>query len=182
MQHNFWQIPSASSHSSHLGNPDSEIQEIVLGIRNPGLWNPEYNLRNPTNDGNLSFKWQKSRILDLEFGIYGVESRIRERLNSWIPLYGANRTTIVVKLNLIGWQCDRGFIKSDHRNFAFVRIDHIERLINSYRLHQNTVKFRKYAAGLIFFKGPFWGAYFLGGLYSEWLIYGGKLAFQNRLG
>ena len=122
---------------------------------------------------NLSFKWQKSGILDLEFGIYGVESRIRERLNSWIPLYGANRTTIVVKLNLIGWQCDRGFIKSDHRNFAFVRIDHIERLINSYRLHQNTVKFRKYAPGLIFFKGPFWEAYFWRGLSTE-----GNLRFK----
>ena len=35
---------------------------------------------------------------------------------------------------------------------------------------------------LIFFKGPFWGAYFWRGLYSEGLIYGGKLAFQNRLG
>ena len=44
--------------------------------------------------------------------------------------------TIVVKLNLIGLQCDRPFIKSDHRNFDFVRFDHIERLINSYGIHQ----------------------------------------------
>ena len=35
VQHNFWQLPSPSLHSSHLGNPDSEIQEILLGIRNP---------------------------------------------------------------------------------------------------------------------------------------------------
>ena len=45
-----------------------------------------------------------------------------------------------------------------------------------------TVQFRKWAPGLIFFKGPFWGAYFWRGLYSEGLIYGGKFAFQNRLG
>ena len=30
--------------------------------------------------------------------------------------------------------------------------------------------------------GPFWGAYFWWGLYSEGLIYGGKFAFRNRLG
>ena len=34
MRRNFWQIASASSHSSHLGNPDSEIQEIFA-------WNPK---------------------------------------------------------------------------------------------------------------------------------------------
>ena len=38
---------------------------------------------------------------------------------------------------------------------------------------QNTVKFRK---------GPFWGAYFWRGLYSERLIYGKKFVLQNRLG
>ena len=36
--------------------------------------------------------------------------------------------------------------------------------------------------GLLFFKGPFWGAYFWRGLYSEGLMYGGKFAFKNRLG
>ena len=46
----------------------------------------------------------------------------------------------------------------------------------------HTVKFQKLAPGLIFFKGPFWGAYFWWGLYSEGLIYGGNFAFQNRLG
>ena len=49
-------------------------------------------------------------------------------------------------------------------------------------LKTNTVKFRKWAPGLIFFKGPFWGANFWRGLYSEELIYGEKFAFQNRLG
>ena len=34
VQRNFWQIPSASPHSSHLGNPDSEIQDIFA-------WNPK---------------------------------------------------------------------------------------------------------------------------------------------
>jgi len=58
---------------------------LMMGIRNP------------------SFNNKSQEGLDLEFGIYGVESRIRERLNSWIPLYGANRTTIVVKLKLNGW-------------------------------------------------------------------------------
>ena len=38
---------------------------------------------------------------------------------------------------------------------------------------RNTVKFPK-----IFFKGPFWGAYFWRGLYSEELIYEGKFVFQ----
>ena len=49
-------------------------------------------------------------------------------------------------------------------------------------LSKHTVKFRKQAPGLIFFKGPFEGAYFWRGLYSEGLIYGGKFAFTNRLG
>ena len=31
---------------------------------------------------------------------------------------------------------------------------------------------------VIFFKGPFWGAYFWRDLYSEGLIYGGKLRFK----
>ena len=35
---------------------------------------------------------------------------------------------------------------------------------------------------LIFFKGPFRGAYFWKCLYSEGLIYGGKFAFPKRLG
>ena len=48
--------------------------------------------------------------------------------------------------------------------------------------HKNdTIKFRKEAPGLTFFKGAFWGAYFWRGLYSKGLIYGGKFAFQNRL-
>ena len=74
---------------------------------------------------NSSFNDKSQDILNLEFGIYGVESRIRECLNSWIPLvWGESHDYIVVKLNLIGWQCDRRFIKSDHRNFDFVSIDH----------------------------------------------------------
>ena len=43
----------------------------------------------------------------------------------------------------------------------------------------NTVKFRKWVPGLIFVKGPFWGAFFWRGLYSEGLLYGGKFAFQK---
>ena len=43
-------------------------------------------------------------------------------------------------------------------------------------------KIPKISPGLIFFKGPFWEAYFWRGLYSEGLIYGGKFAFLNRLG
>ena len=38
-------------------------------------------------------------------------------------------------------------------------------------------KIPKISPGLIFFKGPFWGAYSL-----EGLMYGGKFAFENRLG
>ena len=51
-----------------------------------------------------------------------------------------------------------------------------------FRYLGNTVKFRKLAPGLIFFKGPFWGAYFWRGLYSKGLVYGGECTFQNRLG
>ena len=51
-------------------------------------------------------------------------------------------------------------------------------MLSSCKLHLNekkketwinpiTVKFRKYAPGLIFFKGPYWGVYFWRGLYSE---------------
>ena len=43
-------------------------------------------------------------------------------------------------------------------------------------------KIPKISPGLTFLKGPFWGAYFWCGLYSERLMYGGKFAFQNRLG
>ena len=52
-------------------------------------------------------------------------------------------------------------------------------------INQNSLNYRKIpkkAPGLIFFKSPFWGAYFWRGLYSEGLIYGGKCAFQNRFG
>ena len=40
----------------------------------------------------------------------------------------------------------------------------------------DTVNFKSKPRGLTFFKGPFWGDYL------EGLIYGGKFAFQNRLG
>ena len=43
-------------------------------------------------------------------------------------------------------------------------------------------KIPKISLGLIFFKDPFWGAYFWRVLYSEGLIYEGKFAFHNRLG
>ena len=39
-----------------------------------------------------------------------------------------------------------------------------------------TVKFRKYAVGLIFFKGHFWGAYFWG------LIYGAEICVSKSIG
>ena len=48
-------------------------------------------------------------------------------------------------------------------------------LLLSYR------KIPKISLGLTFFKGPFSGAYFWRGWYSERLIYGGKFGFQNRL-
>ena len=51
------------------------------------------------------------------------------------------------------------------------------------QLQQNELKYRKTPnPGLIFFKGPFRGAYLRRSLYSEGLIYGGKFAFQNQLG
>ena len=53
---------------------------------------------------------------------------------------------------------------------------------SNWEYNEDTVKFRKSAPGLIFFKDPFWGAYFWRGLYSEGLINGGKFAFQNQLG
>ena len=42
-------------------------------------------------------------------------------------------------------------------------------------------KIPKISPGLTFFKGPFWGAYFWRGLYSEGLMYGRQFAFKNRL-
>ena len=51
VQHNFWQFPSASLHSSHLGNPDSEIQKLLLGIPILG-----FEIRNTANDGNPEAK------------------------------------------------------------------------------------------------------------------------------
>ena len=46
-------------------NPNSGNWEIfACGIRNPGLWNPEYRIRNPTIDWNpeSKFHWQKIEI------------------------------------------------------------------------------------------------------------------------
>ena len=43
-------------------------------------------------------------------------------------------------------------------------------------------KIPKWAPGLIFFKGPFWGAYFWRGLYSEGLMYGGKFCVSKSIG
>ena len=105
VQRNLWQIALASSHSSHLGNPDSEIQEIfawnskswalesgiplMMGIRNPRFndksqeswsWNSESTASNPESES----------VLILGF-----------------PLYGSNCTTIAVKLKMNGWRCVR---------------------------------------------------------------------------
>ena len=43
-------------------------------------------------------------------------------------------------------------------------------------------KIPKIIPGAYIFQRPFLRGLFLGGLYSERLIYGGKFAFQNRLG
>ena len=51
-----------------------------------------------------------------------------------------------------------------------------------YKPVSNTVKFRKWAPGLIIFRDPFEGLIFWRGLYSEGLMYGGKFASQNLLG
>ena len=45
---------------------------------------------------------------------------------------------------------------------------------------QNYRKIPKISPGVYIFQGPFWGAYFWRGSYSEGLIYGRKFAFQNR--
>ena len=51
-----------------------------------------------------------------------------------------------------------------------------------YSRFQNSIYHKIPKIRLIFFKSPFRGAYFWKGLYSEGLIYGGKFAFQTRLG
>ena len=45
-----------------------------------------------------------------------------------------------------------------------------------------TVKFPKWAPGFIFFKGPFWRAYFWRGLYSEGLVYGEEIGVSKSIG
>ena len=75
------------------GNPDSWICEIfawgigirtsfACGIRNPGLWNPEYSSRNPTKDWNpkSKFHWQRLESSTWNQESYGVESRIHDCL------------------------------------------------------------------------------------------------------
>ena len=51
----------------------------------------------------------------------------------------------------------RNFSSRVEKNISLIRFTH----------SWNTLKFRKYAPGLIFFKGPFWGAYFWRGLSTE---------------
>ena len=47
---------------------------FACGIRNPGLWNPEYSSRNP------EVPVTKTQIVYLESEIHGVESTIQDRL------------------------------------------------------------------------------------------------------
>ena len=57
---------------------------FACGIRNPGLWNPEYSLRNPESHWRLESRIQvpltNTQIQYLESGIHGVESRIPDCL------------------------------------------------------------------------------------------------------
>ena len=57
------------------------------GIRNPGLWNPNYSSRNPY----LTNGWNP------EFGFHAVESRIQEVLTC-IPLHAAIHCGTVAKI------------------------------------------------------------------------------------
>ena len=59
-------------------------ENFTCGIRNPGLWNPEYSSRNPKSYLGLESRIQvpltKTGLKYLESGIHGVESRIQDRL------------------------------------------------------------------------------------------------------
>ena len=85
------------------GNPESGNREILLGgFQNPGLWNPEYIVRNP--ESRWDFRTPDSIVTDsgihyLESGIHGMESRIQDcpgfpymgRENSRLVLFTATR-------------------------------------------------------------------------------------------
>ena len=55
-------------------------------------------------------------------------------------------------------------------------------LIISIRFLWKSRKIPKISPGAYMFQRPILGGYFLRSLYSEGLIYGGKLSFQNQLG
>ena len=65
------------------------IREIfACGLRNPGLWNSEYNSRNP----DIKFYWQRFGILGT-----GVVSRIQDSLG--IPFHGTKKTVYMQEEN-----------------------------------------------------------------------------------
>ena len=89
---------------------------------------------------------------------------------------------IIINNNIIGW----GFcnIQNNQGQGQVLSAEPKAKADNTYQDldYWGYCKIPKISPGLIFFKGPFWGAYFWWGVYSERLMYGGKFAFQNQLG
>ena len=71
---------------------ESRIREIFAsGIRNLGLWNPEYSLRNPENPLKLAIQNRSSTNKDWN-KVSGIRNSWREIQNSrlfWLTLHGA---------------------------------------------------------------------------------------------
>ena len=80
-----WALSSLIGNFLTSATRESGIWEIfACGIRNPGLWIPEYSSRNPKSHKQLESRIQvsltKTRIQYLEYKFHGVESRIQDCL------------------------------------------------------------------------------------------------------
>ena len=87
---------------SFWGNPDSGIREILaFGIRDAGLWNPEYSSNNLLESGihQSKFHWQKIR--NPVSGIRNLCHGIQNPRLSWIHLYWANEKYYTSKIRFI---------------------------------------------------------------------------------
>ena len=125
----------------------------------------------------LDVTWCLTSLIDL-FSLYVLFSQYRPRdntlENSFFQISSCSRAYVRTTRQSVKFPCD---VYSENKTYKLKRC-----IVKDGKKKHKYRKIPKISPGLMFFKRPFWGAYFWRGLFSEGLIYGGKFAFQNRLG
>ena len=167
---------------------ESRMQEnFACGIRNPGLWNPELQLKEFAIPVTIGIQNPSStdKYWNPAPGIRNPQCGIQNPRLPWIPLRGATPKCNSCFSSLFGMGLWFGYLNAYSIILSIVMRNEccsVKGLSSRMKTKPLTIfryrKIPKISPGLIFFKGPFWGAYFWRGLYSRGLPTEGNFRFK----